>query len=339
MRATLRTACWRVWPHSAVALTLLGVLAGGCPVLSQTTQPAEYGPPKLLAVIDDARLTEASGIVASRRTPGVYYTHNDSGGKPRVFVVNRAGEIVATINLRGATNYDCEDIALAPGSEDGTFDVCLADIGDNYERRADIVIYRFAEPELPAETSAETSAVSSDESPAEIEVTPAVFRFRYESGPHNAEGFVVHPLTGAGYVFTKHDNGTSDVFEMPAPWSSENTTEMKRLASLRFSGPTLPIARIVTAADIAPDGRRLVTRSYLCGWEWSVAKGGDPRDFAALLRRTPTRIDLPAEPQGEALCFSRDGDALLTISEKRPTRLYEVGRRSEETGGEGEETE
>ena len=30
-----------------------------------------------------------------------------------------------------------------------------------------------------------------------------------------------------------------------------------------------------------------------------------------------------AERQGEALCFSADGDALLTISERTPTTLYE----------------
>jgi hypothetical protein len=33
---------------------------------------------------------------------------------------------------------------------------------------------------------------------------------------------------------------------------------------------------------------------------------------------------LPAEPQGEALCFSADGRALLTLSEKTPTTLYET---------------
>ena len=56
--------------------------------------------------------------------------------------------------------------------------------------------------------------------------------------------------------------------------------------------------------------------------------------FALLFERLPTALELAKEPQGEALCFSADGRALLTISEKTPTTLYEV--RSTENGPEPE---
>jgi hypothetical protein len=80
---------------------------------------------------------------------------------------------------------------------------------------------------------------------------------------------------------------------------------------------------IVTAADISPDGTRLVTRSYVGGWEWRLVEKREGNAIAIVPSDMPMPLTLATEPQGEALCFSADGDALLTISEKTPTMLYE----------------
>jgi hypothetical protein len=98
---------------------------------------------------------------------------------------------------------------------------------------------------------------------------------------------------------------------------------LKRVGALKFPNTTGVPRRIITAADISTDGRRLVARNYIGGWEWRRAEAGDAGDFKSLFEQLPTPLRLASEPQGEALCFSADGKALLTISEKSPTTLYE----------------
>lgn len=304
-----------------VGALVAGLLLAGCaPVAAQTSQPGvRYQQPVAVCRIANPRLTEASGLVASRRYPGRYYTHNDSGDRPHVYVFDRTGRTVVTIRLAGAENIDWEDIALAPGERPDAYDICLADIGDNSAQRAGIVIYRFPEPDLKA-ASGRT-----------IDIKPKVYRCRYADGARNAEGFAVHPRSGDGYVFSKRFDGACDVYRLSAPWKTGAVSTLPRVGSLRFPEQAPPLARIVTAADISPDGRRLVTRSYVQGWEWRLPEPLDSRGLARLLGETPTALRLAAERQGEAICFSADGDALLTVSEAAPTTLYEI-RMAEHAG-------
>lgn len=313
-----------------VLLALILVCAPACLCSETARQPDDV---QAIAQLKDSRIVEASGIAASRKHPGHFYIVNDSGDAPRVFLVDRAGATRLVIRMRGAAAVDYEDIALAPGNAEGGFDVCVADIGDNSARRPYVTIYRFAEPALPAEAS------------AEIEVEPRAIRFRYESGPANAEALAVDPKTGDGYIFTKRSDGKTHLFRLPAPWP-ETQAALPLWRELALP-PARPIGQVVTAADFSPDGRRLAVRSYLNGWEWRLPASGEPAggtsdgtagDVATvegaasgtaasgvteLLSEPPHAIILAAEQQGEALCYSHDGEAIVTISEGREATLYE----------------
>ena len=301
------------------AKVLLAVLSVAClpsaegqPTISQPT--TRYGQPVAVCEIHDPRLTEASGLVASRRNPGYYYTHNDSQGQPWVYVLDRLGRICTTIRLVGARNVDWEDISLARGDQANTYDVCVADIGDNKACRTEIVIYRFPEPEINALARGRGT----------IDLTPKATRCKYEDGPRDAEGFATHPQTGDGYLFTKQYDGVCRIYRLAAPWPTNGPATLKCSGTLKFPKEAHRLSRIVTAADISPDGRCLVTRGYVGGWEWRLPEKPALGEFARIVDRAPTPIELAGEPQGEALCFSADGSALLTISEQTPTTLYEV---------------
>ncbi len=299
-------------PSAGLLFIGLSIASAGS-IQAQTSQPAaHYGEPVAVCEITDPRLNEASGLAASRRNPGCYYTHNDSGGRPHVYVLDREGGIHATIRLAGAENVDWEDISLAPGERPEAYDVCVADVGDNMAGRAEVVIYRFPEPDLGAASR------------RIIDVRPQAVRCRYEDGARNAEGFAVHPQTGDGYVFSKRLDGACHVYRLAAPWSTVGVATLRRVGSAEFPEEAPPLARMVTAADIAPDGKRLVTRSYVGGWEWRLPECGDVGEFTRILRQEPTALKLAVEPQGEALCFSADGKALLTISEGTPITLYQI---------------
>ena len=272
-----------------------------------------YAAPVRITELRDRRIVEASGIVASRRTPGLFYIHNDSGDAARVFLVNREGETVVTLTLSGARHRDYEDIAIAPGAAPGTFDVCVADIGDNAAQRDEVAIYRFGEVDATAVSSA-------------VDVETTAYRFRYEDGPHNAEGFVVHPTTGDGYVLTKREDGRSDVYVLVAPWDANELVIVSRIASLRFPPGVPPIATMVTGADLSADGQRLATRSYVGGWEWTLAPDAGALTFASIFDSPPSGLRLALELQGEAIAYAPDGEALLTVSEHTPTPLHEIRR-------------
>ncbi len=51
-----------------------------------------YGTPKMLCRLASPSIRESSGIACSRRREGVFWTHNDSGGDPRIYAFNRKGE-------------------------------------------------------------------------------------------------------------------------------------------------------------------------------------------------------------------------------------------------------
>ena len=292
------------------ALAAMILLVGGTSCLTaQTSQPYEPTP-REVCKLRDARITEASGIVASRRHPGCYYVHNDSGNVPRVFLIDRTGATRVEIRLTGASAVDYEDIAVAPGAQPGTSDVCVADIGDNKARRSRVTIYRFPEVELPTEGA------------TRIDVKPTAYTVSYADGPANAEALCVHPRTGDGYILTKRRDGTSAVYKLAAPWNANEVAVLPKVTTLKIPLALLP-GRIVTGADISPDGRRLAVRCYLDGWEWRLPAGTGDVDFEGVFAATPGRLALAAETQGEALCYAADGEALLSVSEGESPALYE----------------
>lgn len=272
-----------------------------------------WAPPEQVCELADPRLDEISGMVASRRHPDAYYVHNDSGGEPEVYVVNRKCELRAVIRLPGAKNVDWEDIALAPGRKPGTHELCIADIGDNQERRDDLVLYRLSEPDLPAQAGGRVDAEFQ------------TYRIRYADGPQNAEAFFVTPR-GDGYVLTKRTDRTSCVYQLSAPWrAGAEVNTLARVATIEFPGAAAAPATVVTGADLSPDGGWLAVRCYLDGWEWRVSSA----NVAVALKAAPARIALAAEPQGEAIAYAADGRALLTISEHKAQPLYEMRLASE----------
>ncbi len=264
---------------------------------------------ELVCRLQDRRISEVSGIAASRLNPGCYYVHNDSGDQPRVYLIDQAGQTRLTVYLRGAGALDYEDIAVGPGGQPGTFDVYVADIGDNLARRPYVTIYRFAEPRL------------ADQPRQSAEVQPVAYRFRYADGPVDAEALAIHPRTGDGYIFTKRWEGGSAVYKLPAPWDSTRETVVAKLPAFDIPGG-LPPTRVVTAADISPDGSRLAVRCVFGGWEWRLPPETADPDFDRIFQTNPLNLPLPVERQGEAICYSTDGRTILTIGEGVPAELH-----------------
>ncbi|MFF3913199.1 WD40 repeat domain-containing protein [Streptomyces sp. NPDC001852] len=260
---------------SAVLAALL--LAGAC-ALPASAAGGGSGDGDQGFTIKDPRITESSGLAASRLHPGIYWTHNDSGDGPYVYAVDsRTGRTVARITLRGiGAPRDAEAISIGPHNE-----IYLGDIGDNLGGKWPYVwIYRLPEPKVLKDQT----------------VTATQYVVKYANGPRDAESLVVHPKTGRVYIINKKEDG-GHLYEGPATLSTSGTNIFRPIAAVDLWA---------TDAAFSPDGRQLAVRGYLGGiyYDWSGGR----------IKREG-QLDVPLQEQGEGVSYSVDGTKLLYSSE------------------------
>jgi hypothetical protein len=66
---------------------------------------------RLSALTRVAELPEGSGVAASRRTPGRFWSHNDSGD-PVLFALDGDGRVIGRLRIAGAVVEDWEALAV-----------------------------------------------------------------------------------------------------------------------------------------------------------------------------------------------------------------------------------
>lgn len=286
------------------AAALCSWVAFGSEPSSQTATDAapQYGEPRKLAELADEDIDESSGLAASHRHAGVFWTHNDSGDGPRLYAFDRDGKTVARVDVQSASNIDWEDMSSFLFG--GKSWLALADVGDNARRREFCTLYVVEEPELD-----------------QPHVAPKLtIRFRYEDGPRDCEAIAVDAAAGEILLVSKVFGLSCRVYRVGLDWKlRESKQTAKLVASL-----SLPLA---TAADISADGRRLLVATYLDGYEYSRRRD---EPWKATLSRKPRTISLPRRAQGEAACYAADGQAIYLTSEKLPTPLWELPLRKAE---------
>ncbi|MBA3357201.1 MAG: hypothetical protein H0U18_14935 [Pyrinomonadaceae bacterium] len=274
-----------------------------------------YGPATRLGVLKDAAIKESSGLVASRSTPGLFWTHNDSGDGPFIYGFDSQGSRKGVWRVADASARDWEDIAAGPGPQRNQSYLYIGDIGDNREQRSEIVVYRVPEPTI---TAADTSSTRSK--PRLTESAEAI-RLRYPDGKHDAETLMVHPVTGSLFIVTKVAFANPSIYEASGPVSSERPITLKRLGELNI--PSL-LGGIITGGDISPDGRRVALCDYMQGYEIVLPEGAA---FNTIWNQPLRPIGLGQRKQGEAIAYRLDGRALLATSEGSRAPLIQVVRR------------
>ncbi len=200
------------------------------------------------AVLAAAELDESSGVAASRRYPGVLWTHNDSGNEPLLFATDSTGRDLGSYRLGVRRARDWEDLALAPCVVEPGDCLYAADIGDNRAERRHVVIYRLREPEPPA-GAADTGRVVQ---PLDSMV------LRYPDVPHNAEGLVV-TSRGRVFIVTKDTDRRPTVFA--ASFEGGSSALLTPLCTLAMRIDQLR-GRVVTGAALNPAETILAVRTY-----------------------------------------------------------------------------
>lgn len=253
---------------------------------------ATCGEPTTAGTVANGRISELSGLAASRLREDILYAHNDSGDDPRFFAMTLAGEDRGTFNVPTASAVDWEEMAAGPCADGAPGCLYIADFGDNDEVRSDLVLYRIHEP------------TTFDED-LETDVAAEAYSFAYPDGAHNAEAFVVHPTTGVVTIFTK--GATSRIYELTPPLTADMTAVF--VGEVSLDDAFIPL---VTAADIDPEGGVVAIRTYSDVFLYPI--GADQSAAQAVLAGGACSAPHGAEQQGEAIAFL-DGSSFVTAPE------------------------
>ncbi|WP_213571744.1 hypothetical protein [Rhodococcus sp. USK13] len=252
------------------------------------------------SIPDEASLDELSGLVSVK---GRSYAVGDSGSDRAVADLDGSCGVTGWLSVP-VDPYDVEDLATGP---DGR--LWLADIGDNGRRRETVAL------------------IGMDRATG----AGQLHRLTYPDGAHDAETVLVQrdgtPLIvtkevfGPGIVYRPAGGVSVDALASPGP------TPLERVGSLDVAEPngagnattgagtTAPAvySTMFTGGAVSADGTVAAVRSYTDVFLFAAPDG----DVAAALAAGPTvRVHLPAQPQGEAVAFTEDGD-LLIASEAR----------------------
>lgn len=273
---------------------------------------------KQVAFFEDKRIAESSGLALGMRDPSIFWTHNDSGGEPCVFAIDRSGKTRAKVRVRDAANFDWEDIA-AGKDEQGVQSLFIGDIGDNLFIRSTIQVYQIPEPEInpPGKPVEEVETAA-----------PQIWRANYPDGKRNAESLLLHPQTHRLYILTKSDDGKCALYAFPQPLQPKVSMVLEKVTDLVFpqlirAGKRPHDNCMTTGASFAPDGSRLVVATYSSLYEWLLPKG---KTLAEALKLPPVRIEPDLLRQMEGVCYDSDSRTLWMTSEHLPTPLLKVTR-------------
>jgi hypothetical protein len=238
------------------------------------------------ALARGAELPAGSGLVASSRSPGRFWAHNDSG-KPLLIALDSKGTPLGSVSVGGAKVEDWEALAVGPCPAGSC--IYIGDIGDNDAERRDITIYRVPEP----------MDVSGSIDNAEV------FRARYPDGAHDAETLLVTPK-GDVLIVTKGDTGPVGLYRLPSDAKPGGSVTLQSIGNARQSGRT-PANERITDGAVSPSGAWVALRTNTSLLLYRTD------DLIAGNWKETSRVSLTqlGEPQGEGIAFGDEKSIYL----------------------------
>ena len=262
---------------------------------------------QLSGVILDTRLSDLSGLAASRVHPDVVWVLDDGGNPPDLYAVGNRGGVQATFRVAGVANTDWED--LAAFDLDHRHYLLIADTGDNGGLRRTLQLHVVEEPRTLADGV----------------LHPAwSIAFRWPDGPRDCEAVAVDAARGQVLLLSKRHR-PPEVFVLPLRPTLPGLQVARRIGHL--GGMPSPGARAdaverlrdqVTAADLSPDGRTLAVLTYR---DVLLYRRGVDQSWDRAIAARPRIHPLAWLPQAEALGWSADGRTLYATGEHSPAPL------------------
>ncbi len=231
-------------------------------------------------------INESSGLEITDTSS--VWTHNDSGGKNRIYKVNFSGVTVDSITITNATNVDWEDIA-----SDADTNIYIGDFGNNNNSRKDLKIYKIPKPSSITGNATTASVISFSYSD-QIAFPPGNGNLNYD-----VEGFF---HTGDSlYLFTKNrstanNSGYTKLYRLP----DEAGNYVAELIDSFYTN------ELVTAADISDDGSSVALLTYFSVWIFRNFTG---HNFFSVV---PQKFSITPVTQKEGIVFKNDSEIYIS---------------------------
>ncbi|MFY8058734.1 MAG: hypothetical protein ACOVRM_13385 [Planctomycetaceae bacterium] len=296
-----------VW-YLLVSTGLGGLSAAVLYGLVDEQSVAEVASGERVCVVKDWGIAESSGLAISRRHSDCFWTHNDSGDGPRLFLVDASGMTRGILTVATADPVDWEDVCSF--ELDGQSWLLVADVGDNAgdrgRDRRGCRLLLLAEPELRQEAAGRVQSWVG-EVRSEIEVS-------YPGGPRDCESVAVDVTSRTVFLVSKRPAGQAGLYSLEL-----NVQQRLQRVELREEGSlAVPYA---TGMDISADGLRLVLVNPVSGVLFGRRAG---EVWGQAIRRAPQILTVPLRKQGESVCFESGGKSVLAGSEGRWQAVWRV---------------
>jgi len=294
--------------------------------------------------IQDPELVEASGLVASHRYPGVYYSIQDSLNPSNVYAIRYDGQSLGKFDLEGIQQNDWEDITML--EYNGVDYIYLGDTGNNWDGHCrginydDMRAIRFPEPDMDQLTGGLISIPSSDITVMTLK-NPNQPSECDDRTKQDFECLMADQLSGDIYLvqkniyspdvslykFTPTSNSETimlqEVGKVPQSLT-KSTNQIPSNSSHQLSGPYYDWPMAVTGGDISRFGRKILVRNYPFLRMWERNDGQSVED--AIMYNEPCNFPLVDEPLGESLAIRDDETGFVTTSDGQgnaPIYFYE----------------
>ncbi len=279
-----------------ILLVLTSLLIfGSCKLTTPAVFTAQFVSEPTATAVAAGQIDEISGMADSRSQPGNLWTHQDSGSPAQLTLLGYDGKVKGNVRIPNFNNRDWEELALGPGPKENTNYLYIGDIGDNNGQTDILQIYRLPEP-----ANLQTPVTQVER-----------INFRYPDGYHDAEAMFVDPQTGDIYIVSKREDNKR-LYRLKYPQNINEVTVAETFGELPSFGQGL--SGYVTAGAISPDGSEILLRTYAGVYYWKRNAGQSIAD--ALQHGSWRSLVHRSEPQGEAICFDKDGKGFFTLSER-----------------------
>lgn len=268
-------------------------------VSSDETSPNDSDPSGVtdVVVLKHPELLESSGLAVSNLRSSTFWTHNDSGGKPKLYAFDQSGRKLGSASLDAVRMNDWED--MASYRDQGIPRLLVADCGDNTGTRSRIELHLFDEPDPTETTEIDDKLIQT------IGIT-------YPNGPRDCEAVAVDTFRECIILVTKSRFFACDVYTIPLP-RRELGVEDYRANATHIVSLSIPM---VTAMDIDVGNGDLWISSYFQVFRFPASsRTGSLRKQ---LSEIPEAFDLPRWRQIEAVAVDQSHSLWLTSEGSNP---------------------
>lgn len=274
--------------------SIAGLLLGSAIATSIIIAVTSYQLYQHKFVTIDAKLTEISGIEFDKRMN--LWAINDGGDKPKLYQVNRDGNINKTITITNAKNIDWEDM-----TQDDFGHFFLGDFGNNENLRKWLTIYKIENP-IDIKGNTTQAEIIKFNYPEHKSFPP-----KAEDKEFDVEAFIYYKKHL--YLFTKNRtvpfNGITSLYKIgdhAANFDAEKISTFK----------TCTIAEKlcwITSAALSPNRKKLALLDSQRIWLFENWQGDD------FFSGDVYRIDLGIVTQKEAITFYNEDYIVFTDEE------------------------